>query len=52
MDRHKALIQAETDIETASTKCRLQTADCRLGLKCRQGTKCRLQTGFKMQTEA
>ena len=30
---------------------KMQTADCRLGLKCRLGTKCRLQSGFKMQTE-
>ena len=27
-----------------SGQYKMQTADCRLGLKCRLGTKCRLQT--------
>ena len=34
-----------------SCQYKMQTADCRLGLKCRLGTKCRLQSDFKMQTE-
>ena len=40
-----------SDTNLVSTKCRLQTADCRPGTKCRLGSKCRLQTGYKMQTE-
>ena len=35
-----------------SCQYKMQTADCRLGLKCRLGTRCSLQGGFKMQTEA
>ena len=31
---------------------KMQTTDCRLGLKHRLGTKCRLQTMFKMHAEA
>ena len=36
---------------SSSGQYKMQTADCRMGLKCRLGTKCRLQTEFKMQTE-
>ena len=43
-------IETVGDLRTGQYK--MQTADCRLGLKCGLGTKCRLQTGFKMQTEA
>ena len=32
-----------------SVKRRLQTADCRPGVKCRESVKCRLQTESKMQ---
>ena len=35
-------------METGQYK--MQTTDCRLGLKCRLGTK--LKTGFKMKTES
>ena len=31
-------------IKPVSIKCRLQIAECRLGIKCTLGIKCRLQT--------
>ena len=44
-------LNKNSNTNPVSTKCRLQTADCRPDTKCRLGTNCRLQTRCKTQTE-